>query len=309
MNLYFVAKKSERIAFLRELESISALLDSKKSKIARREIVVVAHVHFQEVWKEIKGSIENIDPDKLIITTTQGSDFSELVLSDFPNANILNLPNQGRDIWPLIILAQRGLFVNESIVFKIHTKKSKHLLNGNRWRKDLLQSISHSKTLVAAIKELLEFSSYSLVGTDKYLQNMNKSRIEANEEYQLWAMQNALTLETEEVKYIDGTIFACKSEVLAELAKLSLTEDDFLIESNDNNPFSKKFAMKMYLYEKLRFIPSLKQKRMNMDLATRPASSKTYAIEGYLGFLAKKHGKSSGVLMALKDYTETKTVI
>lgn len=304
--MYFLNKKKLRDDYLAEINSLAALTLQNKSLISQRKTIAVAHVHFPEVWKEISSSIRSINPDEIIVTTTQKSDFNNLVRTEFPNATVLELPNQGRDIWPLITLAQNGYFKDKAIVFKIHSKKSKHLLNGNRWRRDLLQGISCSETVASAIKYLLEFSGYSMIGHDKYLREMDQVRIQANEEYISWSIQNELTLEAENVSYINGTIFACKSEVLSDLAQLDLTSNNFIIESSDNVPFSRTFATRMYLYERLSLFRSLKAKRRKMDLTTRPASSETYALEGYLGFLARKHGKSIGVLTALKEFSESK---
>ena len=307
--MYFLSKKKSREDYLAEINSLAASTLQNKSVIGQRKTIAVVHIHFPEVWKEIRRSIRSINPDELIVTTTQKSDFNNLVRTEFPNATVVELPNQGRDIWPLITLAQNGYFNDKAIVFKIHSKKSKHLLNGDRWRRDLLQGISCSETVASAIKYLLEFSGYSMIGHDKYLRKMDQVRIHANEEYISWSIQNELTLEAESVSYIDGTIFACKSEVLSDLAKLSLTSENFIIESSDNVPFSKTFAIKMYAYERLSSFRSFRAKRRKMDLTTRPASSETYAMEGYLGFLARKHGKSSGVLKALKEFSESKTYI
>jgi lipopolysaccharide biosynthesis protein len=305
-NLYFSSKKKLRDEYLAQIDSFSALVLAGQTSVCQRKTIAVAHVHFPELWKEMRSSIRSINPDEIIVTTTKKSDFTDLVRADFPDATILELQNQGRDIWPLITLAQKGYFHEKSIVFKIHSKKSKHLLNGNRWRKDLLQAISRSNKVTSAIKYLLEFGNYSLIGHDKYLRNMDQRRISANTEYISWSVKNDLLLDAENVSYIDGTIFACKSEVLSDLAQLNLTSDNFVIEPSNNVPFSKTFAIKMYLYERFSYFQSLKVRRREMDLNTRPASPETYALEGYLGFLAKKHGKSSGVMTALRDFSESR---
>lgn len=300
-------RKKLRDEYLTQINLLSALALKSQTSAGQRKTIAVVHIHFPEIWRDMKNSIRSINPDEIIVTTTKKSNFTDLVRKDFPNVKTLELPNQGRDIWPLIKLAQEGHFNEKSIIFKIHTKKSKHLLNGNRWRKDLLQGISCSETVTSAVKFLLEFGDYSLVGHDTYLRKMDQSRISANREYASWSKQNELRLYDKDVFYVDGTIFACKSEVLSDLAQLSLTSDNFVVESSDSSPFSPVFAIKMYLYERLSMFPSVKAKRSKMDLNTRPASPETYAMEGYLGFLARKHGKSSGVLKALKDFSESKT--
>lgn len=288
---------AKRRKFESDLVELATGLTKKSGPVdTSRKRIVVAHVHYPEVWEELRDSINNIAPNEIVITTTQGHDFIRSIREDFPNADVFQVENRGRDIWPLVQVAQRGIFKEPSVVFKIHSKMSRHLLNGNRWRKDLLFSISGTPAIASHIYLELQHSKYSLLGDDRYLRSMQESRVVDNPEYAGWAAANQLSLNLDEVQYIDGTIFACKSEVLDQLAQLSLDESDFVLEETNIEPFDFGFALKLYLLGKMRRIGKLKKIHEVTDLRTRPASEATYALEGYIGFLARKFGNSGGVL-------------
>jgi len=129
---------------------------------------------------------------------------------------------------------------------------------------------------------------------------MQESRVVANLDYPEWANLNHLSLSLDDVRYIDGTIFACKSEVLDQLSQLGLNQNNFVLEQTNLQPFDFGFALKLYLLGKLRRIGKLHEKHQAVDLQTRPASQATYALEGYMGFLARKFGHAGGVLESIR---------
>lgn len=291
-----VKRRKYRRDLLRIVDSFA--LQPKIGILERRRVVVV-HVHYEETWVDLRKSIANIRPDLILITTTRGLEFKTKVLNDFPAAVVTLVPNQGRDIFPLVKLAQEGHFKEPSVVFKLHSKRSLHLLNGDQWRRDLLFSLAGTPQIADSVSYVLSQSRFSLVGDDRYLREMTLTRVQNNPIFQDWSLTNQINLDLAGVRYIDGTIFACRSEVVDELSRLGLTAEDFTMEADVLKPFSTWFAIKMIASRKLSRFHFFRARSQTADLQTRPATPETYAMESFFGFLAKRHGLAAGVLESL----------
>lgn len=257
--------------------------------------VVVVHLHYLEVWGELARSISIIDPNELLITTTNLSEAKRLVLNDFPSARIYELDNRGRDIYPLIYLSKLGLFDEKAIVWKLHSKRSLHTLRGDKWRKELIDSVARDRTRVKTIVSMVENNEASIIGAEKYLTNLSHANfIEHKSLFQAWCRQANITLSDQVFSYIAGTIFACDSRVLAKIKNVSLNDDNFKLESKETI-FSRWFAVKLFLLNLNSRTRLLNRARSDLDKKTRPASQETYAFEAFFGILAQNFHGAKGL--------------
>ena len=256
---------------------------------------MVVHLHYLEVWDELAKSISIIDPTELLITTTNLSKAKRLVLNDFPSARIYELDNRGRDIYPLIYLSKLGLFDEKAIVWKLHSKRSLHTLRGDKWRKELIDSVARDQTRVKTIVSMVENSEASIIGAEKYLTNLSHTNfIEHKSLFQAWCKQVDITLGDQVFSYIAGTIFACDSRVLEKIKDISLDDKDFNLESKESL-FSRWFAIKLFLLNLNPRTRLLDRARSNLDKKTRPASPETYAFEAFFGILAQNFHGTKGL--------------
>lgn len=257
--------------------------------------VVVVHLHYLEVWKELARNINIINPTELLITTSNLSAAKRLVLNDFPKARIFELDNRGRDIYPLIFLSKLGLFDEQSIVWKLHSKRSLHTLRGDKWRRELIHSIAKDQGRVKRIVSMVENKEASLIGANKYLTDLRQETfIEHKSLYQSWCKQIDISLKSVTCSYIAGTIFACDSRVLAQIKNISLDSNNFRLESN-KSIFNRWFAIKLYLLNLNSRTQFLDRARRDLDQSTRPASQETYAFEGFFGILAQNFHGTTGL--------------
>ena len=257
--------------------------------------VVVVHLHYLEVWPELARSISIIDPTELLITTTNLADAKRLVLSDFPNARIYELDNRGRDIYPLIYLSKLGLFDENAVVWKLHSKRSLHTLRGDKWRKELIDSIARDQMRVNTIVSMVENNEASLIGAEKYLTDLSRANYSEHKNlFQSWSKQVGISLEGESFSYIAGTIFACDSRVLSQIKNISLNRDGFKLESKET-VFTRWFAIKLFLLNLNSRIRLLNKAHSDLDQKTRPASQETYAFEAFFGILAQNFHGTKGL--------------
>jgi lipopolysaccharide biosynthesis protein len=121
------------------------------------DLAVVVHVFHYELWEEIAAALHHIPQSfDLYCTVIRREGFDSLVAdihACFPNAQVLCFPNHGRDIFPFVHLVNSGIFSNYAAVCKLHTKKSMHLEDGDRWRSELIQGILPSSE---RIREVLD---------------------------------------------------------------------------------------------------------------------------------------------------------
>jgi lipopolysaccharide biosynthesis protein len=195
-----------------------------------------------------------------------------MVLSDFPGAIIYGLDNRGRDIYPLIYLSKLGIFDEKSIVWKLHSKRSLHTLRGDKWRNELVDAIASDTKRVEAIISKIENGVASVLGSEKYLTRLSQNNfIEHRDVFESWCAEVGVEIKSKDIDYIAGTIFACDSQVLAQLSDISLESKDFKLETN-NLLFTPWFAIKLYSLNYFSRIPAFKRMRVVISLGASAKS-------------------------------------
>lgn len=256
--------------------------------------VVVVHLHYLEVWKDISKFISNINPDEIHVTTAQVCAAQEMIFKDFPKAIIYNLPNQGRDISPLLHLSKLGIFDSDAIVWKLHSKRSLHTLRGDHWREELVKAIAGTSERVSTVERIISSREASMVGSRKYLTQLSSNNFDDHQAlYRSWCKELDLELH-ERVEYFAGTIFACHSNLLSKIGHIPDSHTFFQKETLARQ-FSPWFALKLYLLNRLRNQNLFRAAYMKMDSQTRPASKETYAFEAFFGMIALNYNGILGL--------------
>ena len=90
--------------------------------------------------------------------------FRKTILSYFPNAKVILVKNKGRDVLPFIDILNE--IVNKyDFLLKIHSKKSKHRLDGSEWLEDLVESlISDKKDILSSTIAVLQKEDTGIIG-------------------------------------------------------------------------------------------------------------------------------------------------
>lgn len=120
----------------------------------RGRIAVVLHLFDPELWDEMREAIERIaQPFDLFVSVTKGSSahMREAILTVFPHAYVFDFPDRGRDIGTLLVFLRSGVLYRYDLVCKLHTKRSPHRPDGDRWRRSLIAGVLGSSELVERI--------------------------------------------------------------------------------------------------------------------------------------------------------------
>ena len=123
-------------------------------------VAAVVHVYYADLLPEILQNLGSIPVEfDLLITNASGSalrvDPEPIAL--LRSVRVLDVPNHGRDILPLVCLVNAGLLDPYELIVKVHTKQSawraEHDLGGSgaAWRAELLGGLLGSSATVEAI--------------------------------------------------------------------------------------------------------------------------------------------------------------
>jgi lipopolysaccharide biosynthesis protein len=115
----------------------------EKAPMATRPCAVI-HVWYVDLLDDIVMSLRASGIDwRIIITTSQehADVVRERVAHLGLNAEIAVFENRGRDILPFLHVADRLLDEGVDVVLKLHTKRSTHRDDGERWRKELINNL------------------------------------------------------------------------------------------------------------------------------------------------------------------------
>ena len=198
--------------------------------VSDARILVVAHVYYPEVWFDIEDRLARIpEPFDLLISLADGpAEVLEPELAErLPHAIVHRVPNEGRDLAPLVELAGAGAFDDYDAVLKVHTKRSPHRQDGDAWRVALLDGVMPSPDGIQRIVELLRGDSSvglvvpngSLHGAETW--GSNQVLVEA------LASRIPFAFDPSQLRYPAGSMYWARPWVLRRLADLELGREHF----------------------------------------------------------------------------------
>ncbi len=118
------------------------------------KIAVVAHIYYADLWPELAKSIGFIEePVDIYAILVRGSSdhLAPEIQQQFPGAIVLVFGNIGRDILSFVSLLNAGVLFKYELICKLHTKKSLHLVDGDEWRRSLIDGILKNAEAVATL--------------------------------------------------------------------------------------------------------------------------------------------------------------
>jgi lipopolysaccharide biosynthesis protein len=116
------------------------------------KIAVIVHLFYADLWDEIAGWLKNIPIDFDLFVSVPRKNAEKLramVLRDYPQAQIIEVPNAGRDVGAFFAVFAKVLAGNYAVVCKLHSKKGS--THPEAWRDLLLRGLLGNKLLVTRI--------------------------------------------------------------------------------------------------------------------------------------------------------------
>ncbi|MCW2673567.1 MAG: glycosyl transferase family 2 [Frankiales bacterium] len=203
--------------------------------VRRNRVLVVAHVFYPEVWHDIESRLSRMpEPFDLVVTLVRGraESLEQHIQRRLPHAQVLLVDNHGRDMGPLVELANRGMFDGYDAVLKVHTKRSVHRVDGDAWRVQLLDGVLESPEAVRRILKLLrEDRDLGIVAPPDALRGPETWGSDL-ELVTALAARFPFSFDPDDLLYPSGSMYWIKPWVLQRLADLQLTTNHFAPEAD-----------------------------------------------------------------------------
>lgn len=204
-----------------------------------QRLAVIVHVYYEELLSELFDQLAAVTvPFDLFVTNSTGH---RLTLPSRPalakRVHLLETPNRGRDILPLIFLVNAGVMDHYELVLKVHTKQSswrdQHDLEGTgaSWRRGFLHQLLGSESNVDVILDAfandptlgLVTSDGNVLGPEQWGGDLRTAQ------HLLARLQ--LEPDPARLRFAAGSMYWIRGFVLQGLFALDLSHHDFEEES------------------------------------------------------------------------------
>ena len=201
-------------------------------------ICIVIHAFYPEVLHDIFSNLCSIEvPYNVYITTTHEKiDEIKDVSSKFAiNTNIILSDNRGRDILPFLKVLEK-IKNEEKLILKIHTKRSIHRDDGDKWRKELFDNLLNPKNIQYIFNAFRNQPDLGLVAPEKHILflkdyiGFNQKSVESFNN-KMKGFHVNLTL----APFIAGSMFYVRANALNPIHALQLHENEFEVESGQRD--------------------------------------------------------------------------
>lgn len=169
-------------AFLNRTAEIMASYSSRKNSkeefpiygIKRNndtKLAVMIHLYYSDMWPQFLKKLKIIEKttkfDLFITIPEKSAMVADVIYRYRPDANVLVVPNRGRDVLPFLHFARRLKAAGYEHILKLHSKKSPHRQDGNDWMADLLNKLVPEKNpCLQEILSLLDQKETALIGPE-----------------------------------------------------------------------------------------------------------------------------------------------
>ncbi|MDE0591040.1 glycoside hydrolase family 99-like domain-containing protein [Halocynthiibacter sp. C4] len=204
-------------------------------QLRKKRFAICLHIYYPDLWAEFSEVLTglNIEFDLYVSATHRGDETNRLfeyIRGDFPNAICFAMPNQGRDILPFVHLVNSGALADYDAICKIHTKKSPHRVDGDKWRRHLVKGLlDGEKTPLLLNNFLLDETAAIWVADGQHYKGAKWWGSNLNPAQKLLRRVEILP-KPEALSFPAGSMYWLKPEMIAMIKGLDLTQEDFEIE-------------------------------------------------------------------------------
>lgn len=228
----------------REYPTVTMQVEACYEELSQRPLIAVqVHVFFIEVMDEICEEMNKIPyPYDCYISTDseEKQKYIEKIILEKSHPEHLQIKvfeNRGRDVAPFLV--QMGeVYQKYKYIAHIHTKKSEHTNFGDCWRKFLLYNLFGSRENVLTLIDMFEKDEkLGLITTEVYpivRKLLDWDATKADVEKLLGRMGISTKLNSKPICPV-GDMFWARTEAIAPLLGLNLTQKDFQEEAGQLN--------------------------------------------------------------------------
>ncbi|MFQ1790737.1 glycoside hydrolase family 99-like domain-containing protein [Aeromonas veronii] len=215
---------------------IRAQLCSQAAHSHQNRLAVVIHAFYLDILEEIIQELQGVATCqiKLFVTTpNQQEQAARAVLqASGLDYHLLPLENRGRDVLPFLKIMNSVVAEGYDYIVKVHTKRSKHREDGDKWRDDLYSKLITPQAIDNAMDIFKAQSKVGIIGPEGHIVPMNFYWGSNAEKVEKLCYRMGYKLDDiRELNFVAGTMFFARVDALKPLMSLGLTDDDFDIEA------------------------------------------------------------------------------
>jgi len=215
---------------------IRAQVASQPAGKHQQKLAVVIHAFYLDILEEILIELQSVTTCqiKLFVTTTFDNEQSARTLLHKSGLayQLLPLENRGRDVLPFLKIMKFVAEEGYEYFVKVHTKRSKHREDGDKWRDDLYSKLITPNAIDNAMAIFKEHSNVGIIGPEGHIVPMNYYWGSNAENVERLCYRMGYKLEDiRDLTFVAGTMFFARLNAIRPLMCLGLKDDDFDVEA------------------------------------------------------------------------------
>lgn len=209
------------------------MLEINNDVTVNKKLAVVVHAFYIDVFVELMGRFLNgtsSEAIKFYVTTVEANriDICSCLDSCGFEYELLVVENRGRDVLPFIKILPLVYENQHHLLLKLHTKKSKHLKNGESWRNSLYDGLVFADGVSKKIEMFDQNPKLGVWTSDEHWAPMTMN-FELNKD-RVFEIGHKLSLPMDyilETPFPAGTMFFARTRALTPLLNLDVKDSDF----------------------------------------------------------------------------------
>lgn len=203
-------------------------------EIIVKKILVHTHIYYENLYPELKACLLNLkdyDCDYIFTLVKDNESLESDIKSNFSNAKIEIVKNLGFDLGPFVHVLNEVNLDDYSYVIKLHTKRDipvngkRDWYTGSGWRESLLKFIKSKSSFDEVLQRLEANPTVGMHGPN--ICTFNKKTDDHFSYKQASKYFTDKNLKKTNYKFVAGTMFMVRAELLEFIKKLKITQYDF----------------------------------------------------------------------------------
>lgn len=199
-----------------------------------KKILVHVHIFYENLYPELKAcllNLKNYNCDYIFTFVKESKSLESDIKSTFSNAKVEIVKNLGFDLGPFVHVLNEVNLSDYSYVIKLHTKRDIPLngkidwYTGSGWRDALLKFIKKKVVFDNVISRLENNPKVGMHGPNICTFNKKTDDHDSSKIVLKYFREN--NLKVSKYKFVAGTMFMVRAELLELIKKLNITQDNF----------------------------------------------------------------------------------
>lgn len=201
-----------------------------------KPILVHIHLYYDFLYPELKEcllNIKSINEIELFVTIPKHMpEIENDIKSSFKKANIIFVENLGYDVAPFVDVLSRVNLDNYCYIIKLHTKRdvpssaSRFWFKGAKWRNMLLKFVKTKENFKRVLNRFESDRTIGMHGPVTSIFNFITDDKIGHKESKKF-IQNNISKNSIYYRFVAGTMFMVRSEILKPIQNLNLKYSDF----------------------------------------------------------------------------------